>query len=106
MKIKYYTTPDDVIPLQKWLSKNRSAISKVLAVEERLKLGNLSSVKWLSGRPGIGEYRVNWGAGLRVYLMKEGDEIIILLCAGFKDTQDSDLDKAQSYRADYLKRRG
>ncbi|MEQ9720920.1 hypothetical protein ABQG65_06930 [Yersinia alsatica] len=78
MKIKYYTTSDDAIPLQ----------------------------KWLSGRPGIGEYRVNWGAGLRVYLMKDGDEIIILLSAGFKDTQDSDLDKAQSYRADYLKRRG
>lgn len=49
---------------------------------------------------------INWGAGLRVYLMKDGDEIIILLCAGFKVTQDSDLDKAQSYRADYLKRRG
>ncbi|CNJ46147.1 MULTISPECIES: type II toxin-antitoxin system RelE/ParE family toxin [Yersinia] len=105
MQIKYYTTSDGVIPLQKWLSKNRSAISKVLAVEERLKLDNLSSVKWLSGRPGIGEYRINWGAGLRIYLMKEGDEIIILLCAGFKDMQNSDLEKAQRYRADYLKRR-
>lgn len=106
MEIKYYETPEGVIPLQKWLSKNRAAISKVLAVEERLKLGNLSSVKWLSGRPGIGEYRVNWGAGLRVYLMQDGDEIIILLCAGFKDSQDKDLDKAQQFRAEYLNMRG
>ncbi|AXC83304.1 hypothetical protein LFZ48_07625 [Salmonella enterica subsp. salamae serovar 56:z10:e,n,x str. 1369-73] len=33
-------------------------------------------------------YRINWGAGLRVYLIQDGDEIVILLCAGFKDCQN------------------
>ncbi|EBL8323755.1 hypothetical protein DMT28_00275 [Salmonella enterica] len=33
-------------------------------------------------------YRINWGAGLRVYLIQDGDEIVILLCAGFKDRQN------------------
>ncbi|EBN8528515.1 hypothetical protein D1X48_06745 [Salmonella enterica] len=33
-------------------------------------------------------YRMNWGAGLRMYLIQDGDEIVILLCAGFKDRQN------------------
>ncbi|EAA4435344.1 hypothetical protein DPE44_02365 [Salmonella enterica subsp. salamae] len=33
-------------------------------------------------------YRINWSAGLRVYLIQDGDEIVILLCAGFKDRQN------------------
>ncbi|HBU8851328.1 hypothetical protein KDV48_09090 [Citrobacter sedlakii] len=77
MDIKYYTDENDVSPLEKWLAKNRAAIPKVFTAVERLRSGNTSSVKWLSGRPGIGEYRINWGAGLRVYLMQDGDEIVI-----------------------------
>lgn len=103
MDIKYYTDENDVSPLEKWLAKNRAAIPKVFTAVERLRSGNTSSVKWLSGRPGIGEYRINWGAGLRVYLMQDGDEIVILLCAGFKDRQNNDLDAAEKYRADYLR---
>jgi putative component of toxin-antitoxin plasmid stabilization module len=34
---------------------------------------------------------------------KDGDEIVILLCAGFKDRQNNDLDAAEKYRADYLR---
>ncbi|TNV17888.1 type II toxin-antitoxin system RelE/ParE family toxin [Buttiauxella sp. B2] len=103
LNVKYYETEDGDIPLEKWLTKNKAAMAKLFAVTQRLKDGNMSSVKWLSGRPGIGEYRVNWGAGLRVYLMQDGDEIVILLCAGFKDSQDKDLARAETYRADYLR---
>ncbi len=42
--------------------------------------------RWL--RIGGLPYRINWGAGLRVYLIQDGDEIVILLCAGFKDRQN------------------
>lgn len=105
MLVKYYEAGDTTSPLEKWLKKNRAAIPKLFTITQRLKDGNMSSVKWLSGRPGIGEYKLNWGAGLRVYLMQDGDEIIILLCAGFKDSQDKDLDNAERYRADYLGRK-
>ncbi|MGK0743556.1 type II toxin-antitoxin system RelE/ParE family toxin [Yokenella regensburgei] len=102
--VKHYITEEGESPLEKWLKKNRAAMAKVMTATQRLTDGNLSSVKWLSGRPGIGEYRVNWGAGLRIYLMQEGNEIIILLCAGFKDSQDNDLKRAEQFRAEYLKR--
>lgn len=103
VKVKYYIKEGGESPLEKWLKKNRAAMGKVMAATQRLTDGNMSAVKWLSGRPGIGEYRVDWGAGLRIYLMQDGDEIIILLCAGFKDSQDKDLTRAEQYRADYLK---
>ncbi|HCL5256815.1 TPA: hypothetical protein N2G22_002426 [Salmonella enterica] len=35
--------------------------------------------------------------------MQDGDEIVILLCADFKDRQNNDLDAAEKYRADYLR---
>ncbi|ECI5034585.1 hypothetical protein DRW97_00300 [Salmonella enterica subsp. salamae] len=44
--------------------------------------------RWLRIGGGGLPYRINWGAGLRVYLIQDGDEIVILLCAGFKDRQN------------------
>ncbi len=35
--------------------------------------------------------------------MQDGDELIILLCAGDKSAQDKDLDNAEKYRKCYLK---
>lgn len=102
MKVKYYQKPDGTIPLKKWIKKNIAAAGKLLAAEARLSEGNMSSVKWLSGCPGIGEYKINWGAGLRIYLMQDGEELIILLCAGFKGSQQKDIEQAEKFRAEYL----
>ncbi|WP_407704476.1 type II toxin-antitoxin system RelE/ParE family toxin [Winslowiella arboricola] len=89
-------------PLAKWRKKHPQARVKIDSAIARLTAGNTSSIKWLSGRAGIGEYRINWGPGIRLYLMQDGYELIILLCAGDKSTQDKDLDNAQQYRSDYL----
>ncbi|EPZ8122526.1 type II toxin-antitoxin system RelE/ParE family toxin [Yersinia enterocolitica] len=101
--IKEYQTPEGISPLDKWRKKNPQARVKIDSAIARLMVGNTSSVKWLSGRPGIGEYRINWGPGIRLYLMQDGDELIILLCAGDKSAQDKDLDNAEKYRECYLK---
>ncbi len=45
---------------------------------------------------GIGELRIHYGAGYRVYFTQKGDKIIILLCGGDKSTQSSDIQKALS----------
>ena len=53
--------------------------------------GNLSSIEWFRG---IGEYKINYGAGWRIYLAKDGAEIIILLGGGSKNRQQRDIDRA------------
>src|SRR3546814_2204296 len=46
------------------------AAAKVATAVLRMEMGNTSSVKWFGG---IGEYRIDWGPGYRIYLMRGAD---------------------------------
>jgi putative addiction module killer protein len=43
---------------------------------------------------GIGELRVDFGPGYRIYFVRRGNAVIILLCGGDKSTQDRDIRRA------------
>jgi putative addiction module killer protein len=51
---------------------------------------------------GVWEARFQFGPGYRIYFGKDGDRIILLLCAGDKGTQSKDIKKAQTYWLAYL----
>jgi len=57
----------------------------------RMQQGNLSSVEWFRG---IGEYKIDYGPGWRIYLARDGLQIIILLGGGSKVRQQRDIDRA------------
>jgi putative addiction module killer protein len=65
--------------------------AKVATAKYRMQQGNLSNIEWFRG---IGEYKINYGAGWRIYLAKDGTEIIILLGGGSKNRQQRDIDRA------------
>lgn len=54
--------------------------------------GNLGDHKSVGG--GISELRIHYG-GYRIYYAMRGQEIVLLLCAGGKDTQKRDIKKAK-----------
>ena len=54
-------------------------------------LGLLGDAKYFSG---IGELRIDYGPGYRVYFVKRGNTLIVLLCGGDKSTQDKDIKRA------------
>ena len=58
----------------------------------RLSLGNPGDVRPVG--EGVSEMRVDYGPGYRVYFIRRGDELIVLLAGGDKRTQDRDIDKA------------
>lgn len=43
---------------------------------------------------GISELRVHYGPGYRVYFVRRGDTIIVLLCGGHKGSQARDIKTA------------
>lgn len=58
---------------------------------DRVELGNLGDAKFFDG---IGELRVDYGPGYRIYFVKASNTIIILLCGGDKSSQKADIKKA------------
>jgi len=72
------------------------------SLESRMEQGNLSNVEWFRG---IGEYKIDWGPGLRIYLAKDGLKIIILIGGGTKKRQQQDIDQAVALWEDYKLRK-
>ncbi|MBM3342340.1 MAG: type II toxin-antitoxin system RelE/ParE family toxin [Betaproteobacteria bacterium] len=77
-----------------WLSSLRDAQARtrVQARILRLRLGNPGDVKPVG--EGVLELRINYGPGYRVYYVKRGPMLIILLAGGAKPTQGKDIKTA------------
>jgi putative addiction module killer protein len=71
--------------------RDRRAKSLIQARIDRLEMGNFGDHKFFSG---IGELRIAYGPGYRVYFVKHGDVVVILLCGGDKGSQDRDIRRA------------
>ena len=65
-------------------------------------MGNTSNVKWFSG---IGEYRLDWGPGYRVYLAQDGADLILLFGGGTKKTQQANIARALALHEEYKARK-
>ena len=79
------------------------AAAKITVAKVRIAQGNLSSVDWFRG---IGEYKIDWGPGYRVYLARDGKTIIVLLGGGTKKRQQKDIDRAVKLLESYKRRKG
>ena len=58
----------------------------------RLSLGNFGDVMPVG--EGVSEIRINYGPGYRVYFVRRGPTLVILLAGGDKDTQHRDIRRA------------
>jgi putative addiction module killer protein len=94
---------DGASPFATWFSLLQPDVAAKVAVAQlRMQMGNLSNVDWFRG---IGEYKIDYGAGWRIYLAKDGLEIVILLGGGSKKGQQRDIDKALALWEDYKRRK-
>ena len=104
MTVEEYVREDGSSPFRLWFDGlDAQAAAKVATAGLRLDLGNMSSLKWIGG--GLGEYRIDWGPGYRLYLARDGDALIVLFTGGTKKRQQADIDKASALLAEYKARK-
>jgi putative addiction module killer protein len=60
---------------------------------DRLAFGNAGDVKPVG--QAVSELRIDHGPGYRIYFLKTGNTLIILLCGGDKSTQTKDIETAK-----------
>jgi putative addiction module killer protein len=78
-----------------WLRRLRdeNARARIQVRIRRLSLGNFGDVKPVGGD--VGELRIDYGPGYRVYFCKRGEFVVLLLAGGTKKTQEADIAKAK-----------
>lgn len=103
MKVQEYLREDGSSPYQEWFDTlDIYAATKVSTAIVRLELGNTSNIKWFDG---IGELKIDYGPGYRIYLVQQGQELIILFGGGTKKTQQSDIENAKNLYQEYKHRK-
>ncbi len=80
----------------KWLGSLRDAraISRINARLRQVSLGNLGDVAPVG--EGVSEMRIFYGPGYRVYFIREGQALVVLLCGGDKSSQQRDIKRAKA----------
>ena len=103
IQLKEYVGEDGANPYQTWFNGlDAQAAAKVTVAKVRLGLGNTSSVEWFRG---IGEYKIDWGPGYRVYLAKDGEALIVLFGGSTKKGQQKAIDQAVALHDEYKSRK-
>lgn len=79
----------------KWFNslKDRRAKARIQARIDRVELGHFGDSEPVG--EGVSELRIFYGPGYRVYFVERGAVVVILLSAGDKSTQQTDIAKAK-----------
>ena len=101
--VYYYQTSTGRCPFRDWLESLDQQIQQIIDARlTRVRRGLLGHAENLGG--GLWELKFDVGPGYRIYYGRVGKTIVILLHAGHKKGQTSDIDTAREYWADYERR--
>ena len=77
-----------------WFAKLRDAKARAIIIARlrRLELGNAGDCEPVG--EGVSEMRIHHGPGYRLYFVKRGLELVVLLAGGTKATQTKDIKEA------------
>ena len=100
------TQVDTTDEFDEWLRALQDQIAKAAITEriERLRKGLIGDAHPVTGMSGLYELRIDVGQGYRVYFIKVGKQIILLLIGGDKSTQKADISAAKNMVREILKK--
>ena len=79
----------------RWFSalRDRTTKARIDIRIRRLSLGNPGDVRPVG--EGVSELRIHYGPGYRIYFIKQGETVVILLAGGEKSSQGDDIKNAK-----------
>ena len=79
-----------------WLDRLRDQRGRAIIAQRvtRLAAGQIGDAKTVGD--GVRELRIDYGPGYRVYFVRRGETVIVLLCGGDKGSQARDIVRAQA----------
>ncbi|WP_042250946.1 type II toxin-antitoxin system RelE/ParE family toxin [Paracoccus sp. PAMC 22219] len=85
----------------RWLMglRDRRAVARIAARLDRLASGNSGDAEPVGD--GVSELRIHYGPGYRVYFLRRGPVLIVLLCGGDKSSQERDITQAKALAAEW-----
>lgn len=99
-----YRTTDGRVPYSEWLADlDDPTAGRLLAHVDRMKSGNFGRSEPVG--QGVSELKIDFGPGYRVYYLRDGRTVVILLCGGDKGSPREDIRKALEFAADYRRRK-
>jgi len=102
--IQYYQTPGGKILSKDWLSAVKDGLTQAILYKRIRQAGIGQFGKTRSVGAGVSELKIDYGPGFRVYYGIHGDKLILILMAGSKRTQESDIKKAKAYWTEWKER--
>ncbi len=100
-RVEIYETIDGKSPFKTWFRslRNQKTKQRIRARIARVRLGNFGDSRPVG--EGVIELRIHLGPGYRIYLGREGEEMVILLVGGDKSSQERDISTAKEYWKNY-----
>ena len=83
----------------RWFAALRDpqAKARIVVRIRRLSLGNAGDAKPVGG--GVCELRIDYGPGYRLYFVRRGEALVLLLTGGDKSRQQADIARAKALAA-------
>ena len=86
---------------RRWINRLRDTVT-LERIQARLIAaadGHLGDAAPLGG--GLWEMRIHYGPGYRLYFIRQGAAVVVLLCGGDKDSQRRDIARARQMAAEW-----
>ena len=108
LEVDAYCTSSGKEPFTDWLDsiRDKTTQSKIKKRMDRVEDGNMGDYRPLGTN--LYELRLDFGPGYRIYFSiysrESGSRTILILCAGDKSSQTSDIERAKEYSLDAKQR--
>ena len=95
INIKYLEVEDRNCPFQNWLESlgDKQGASRIEIQIARARNGNLGDCRRIDEE--MWEFRMDFGPGYRLYFARPKADMLVILCAGDKSSQKTDIARAR-----------